>query len=39
MVMRGDPLDRNARTTAGMDEQFLDALEQWQPTPPASHGS
>jgi uncharacterized ferritin-like protein (DUF455 family) len=31
MVMRGDPLDRNARGEAGMDEAFLDALEQWQP--------
>ena len=38
MVMRGDPLDRSARAQAGMDEQFLDALEQWQPTP-ASPGS
>jgi uncharacterized ferritin-like protein (DUF455 family) len=32
MVMRGDPLDRNARAAAGMDETFLDALQQWQPT-------
>jgi uncharacterized ferritin-like protein (DUF455 family) len=39
MVMRGNPLDRKARSAAGMDEQFLDALEQWQPTPRASHGS
>jgi uncharacterized ferritin-like protein (DUF455 family) len=39
MVMRGDPIDRDARTAAGMDAQFLDALEQWQPTPPASPGS
>jgi uncharacterized ferritin-like protein (DUF455 family) len=39
MVMRGKPLDRIARSAAGMDEQFLDALEQWKPAPPASHGS
>lgn len=39
MVMRGDPLDRSARSAAGMDEPFLDALEQWQPTRPVSHGS
>jgi uncharacterized ferritin-like protein (DUF455 family) len=32
MVMRGDPLNRSARIVAGMDEPFLDALEQWQPT-------
>jgi uncharacterized ferritin-like protein (DUF455 family) len=31
MLMRGDPLDRPARMQAGMDEPFLDALEQWQP--------
>ena len=31
MVMRGDPLDRDARGQAGMDTTFLDALEQWQP--------
>lgn len=39
MVMRGDPLDRDARGSAGMDEQFLDALEQWQATPSTSLGS
>jgi uncharacterized ferritin-like protein (DUF455 family) len=39
MVMRGDPLDRSARGEAGMDEQFLDALTQWKPGPPLSHGS
>jgi uncharacterized ferritin-like protein (DUF455 family) len=39
MVMRGDPLNRSARSVAGMDEQFLDALEQWQPTLSASPGS
>jgi uncharacterized ferritin-like protein (DUF455 family) len=32
MVMRGNPINRSARGVAGMDEQFLDALEQWQPT-------
>lgn len=31
MVMRGDPIDREARAQAGMDTTFLDALEQWQP--------
>lgn len=31
MVMRGDPIDRSARAQAGMDQPFLDALEQWQP--------
>lgn len=31
MVMRGDPLDRDARAQAGMDQPFLDALERWQP--------
>jgi uncharacterized ferritin-like protein (DUF455 family) len=39
MLMRGAPLDRRARGSAGMDDDFLDALEQWQPTPPASPGS
>lgn len=39
MVMRGAPLNRAARADAGLDEQFLDALEQWQPTLPASPGS
>jgi uncharacterized ferritin-like protein (DUF455 family) len=31
MVMRGDPIDRGARATAGLDETFLDELERWQP--------
>ncbi len=31
MLMRGDPLNRSARGQAGMDDPFLDALEQWQP--------
>ncbi len=31
MVMRGDPIDRAARTQAGFPEPFLDALERWQP--------
>jgi len=31
MVMRGEPIDRPARTAAGLDQPFLDALEQWQP--------
>lgn len=39
MVMRGDPLDRKSRNAAGMDDSFLDALEQWQPTPTPSPGS
>jgi uncharacterized ferritin-like protein (DUF455 family) len=32
MVMRGDPLARDARAAAGLDERFLDALQRWQPT-------
>lgn len=32
MVMRGRPINRKDRARAGMDDQFLDALEQWQPT-------
>lgn len=39
MVMRGDPLNRSARASAGLDELFLDTLERWQPTLPASPGS
>jgi uncharacterized ferritin-like protein (DUF455 family) len=31
MVMRGNPLDRQARKRAGLDELFLDELERWQP--------
>ena len=31
MVMRGDPIDRDARSRAGMDETFLDELTRWQP--------
>ncbi len=31
MVIRGDPIDRAARTNAGLDQPFLDALERWQP--------
>ncbi len=31
MVMRGVPLNRIARRRAGLDDPFLDALEQWQP--------
>lgn len=31
MVMRGDPLDRDARLRAGADESFVDALEAWTP--------
>jgi uncharacterized ferritin-like protein (DUF455 family) len=29
MVMRGRPLARTARTAAGLDDAFLDALERW----------
>jgi uncharacterized ferritin-like protein (DUF455 family) len=31
MVMRGRPLAREARSAAGLDDAFLDALEAWQP--------
>jgi uncharacterized ferritin-like protein (DUF455 family) len=31
MVMRGDPIDREARARASLSEPFLDALERWQP--------
>jgi uncharacterized ferritin-like protein (DUF455 family) len=31
MVLRGDPLDREARGKAGLDTAFLDALQAWQP--------
>ncbi len=31
MLMRGEPLDREARREAGFDDTFLDALEKWQP--------
>ena len=31
MVMRGDPIDREARARANLPEPFLDALSQWQP--------
>ncbi len=31
MVMRGDPIDREARAAAGFDATFLDELERWQP--------
>ena len=33
MVMRGRPLAREARRAAGLDEQFLDELDAWQPSP------
>ncbi len=32
MVLRGRPLDREARARAGMDDAFLDALDAWEPT-------
>jgi uncharacterized ferritin-like protein (DUF455 family) len=31
MVMRGSPLDRTRRAQAGLDTDFLDALEAWVP--------
>ncbi len=31
MLMRGKPLDREARSAAGLDDDFLDALESWTP--------
>ncbi|RYE89682.1 MAG: DUF455 family protein, partial [Myxococcales bacterium] len=32
LLMRGLPLDRDRRGRAGFGRDFLDALEQWQPT-------
>jgi hypothetical protein len=34
MLMRGKPLHREARRTAGQPETFLDALDAWQPDAP-----
>jgi len=31
MVLRGDPIDRQARAAATLDEPVLDALQRWQP--------
>lgn len=36
MLMRGQPLNRDARRRAGVPEAFLDALERWQPDTPSS---
>jgi uncharacterized ferritin-like protein (DUF455 family) len=36
MLMRGAPLDREARLRAGMDEAFLEALDAWEPAPSGS---
>jgi uncharacterized ferritin-like protein (DUF455 family) len=36
MLMRGRPLHREARRSAGQPEQFLDELEAWQPDSPGS---
>lgn len=36
MVMRGRPIEREARLRAGMDEAFLEALDAWEPTPAPS---
>ncbi len=36
MLMRGRPLNRDARRRAGVPEAFLDALERWQPDTPSS---
>ena len=36
MLMRGRPLQREARLRAGQAEQFLDELEAWQPDSPGS---
>ena len=33
MLMRGRPLHREARRSAGQTEQFLDELDAWQPEP------
>ena len=34
MLMRGSPLQRDARRKAGQTESFLDELEAWKPEPP-----
>jgi uncharacterized ferritin-like protein (DUF455 family) len=36
MLMRGAPLQREARRSAGQPEQFLNELEAWQPDSPGS---
>jgi uncharacterized ferritin-like protein (DUF455 family) len=36
MLMRGDPLQRDARRKAGQPDRFLDELESWQPDTPGS---
>ncbi|MGH7297993.1 MAG: ferritin-like domain-containing protein [Polyangiaceae bacterium] len=36
LLMRGQPLQREARLRAGQTEQFLDELEAWQPDSPGS---
>ena len=36
MLMRGRPLDRDARTRAGFPAEFLDRLDAWQPVAPGS---
>ena len=36
LLMRGDPLQRDARRKAGQPDRFLDELESWQPDTPGS---
>jgi len=36
MLMRGTPLQRDARRKAGQPDRFLDELESWQPDTPGS---
>jgi uncharacterized ferritin-like protein (DUF455 family) len=36
LLMRGTPLHREARRSAGQSERFLDELEAWQPDSPGS---
>jgi uncharacterized ferritin-like protein (DUF455 family) len=36
LLMRGKPLQREARLRAGQSETFLDELEAWQPHSPGS---
>jgi uncharacterized ferritin-like protein (DUF455 family) len=36
LLMRGRPIDREARRRSGLDEAFIDALEAWEPTPSGS---
>ena len=36
LLMRGEPIQRDVRRSAGQPETFIDELEKWQPVPPGS---